>query len=910
MEDLPSERWAEVEAILGNAMKLPAHARTSFLKEACAGNPTVRAEIEALLDADANAGSFLEEAAHEYRALVAALVHEEAEPETKPLGKRLGAYQVVKEISRGGMGTVYLAERVDGAFEKQVALKLIKRGMDTDAVVRRFLAERQILARLRHDNIARLLDGGVIGEDEPYFVMEYISGLPITAYCDTHRLDIAARLRLFQQVCRAVQYAHRNLVVHRDLKPSNILVTEGGQVKLLDFGIAKLLSDRSLKKTALTQTGGRVMTPEYASPEQVRGEAVTTATDVYALGVILYELLIGRRPYQLANRSAAEVERVICEVEPEAPSMAMMQAETIVRRDGTTEVLTPEQISRARSTQADRLRRRLRGDLDTMVMKALKKDPERRYASAEALLEDIHRHLAGLPVSAQRDAVGYRVKKFVRRHQVGVSATAVLAVMLVALIVLLVQRVWQADEVRREAAKSDQIKEFVVSLFEVSDPNKLESQHLTARALLDRGVKRIEELEGQPAVQAELMHVLGVVYRQMGVYDQAQALLEQSLALRQGLFGDRHVDVASSLRDLAWLFRLKGNFDKAEQLYGQALEARRNLYKDEHLDLAASLNDWGIILSIRGKHDEAESFYQEALAMRRKLLGEEHELVASVINNLGLVQWEKANFDAAEPFLREALEMRHKLLGPKHPESLQSLNNLGALFYAKEDYEAAGPLYREALALKREAYGEEHPEVAVGLNNLGGLLYARGKHDEAEQVFRKALEISRKLEGEHHPSTGQNMNNLAVVLHEKGSYKEAELLLRKALNIYSTTLPEHHRSIGNAASRLGRVLLDSGRPDEAEPLLRKALDIRVTIYGEEHKQSVGTGTWLGIVLAALRRYEEAELLLLGSYTFYKNEGDQEEIQKALAALIDLYTAWGRPEQAAAYKAVASEDETM
>ena len=947
MEHLTPERWAQVEAILEKAINLPPGERTAFLNDACADTPTLRTEVEALLAADVQDGSFLEEAAHDYRALLSEFWREQTEAEL--IGKRLGSYRIVQEIGRGGMGAVYLAERADGAFEKQVALKVVKRGMDTDVVLRRFLAERQILARLRHDNIARLLDGGVTDEGQPYFVIEHIDGVPITDYCDQHHLDVAARLRVFQQVCQAVQYAHRNLVVHRDLKPSNMLVTEAGQVKLLDFGIAKLL-EQDEETTVMTHTGGLVMTPEYASPEQVRGEAITTATDVYALGVLLYELLTGRRPYQFTNRSAGEIERVICEVEPEAPSTAVTQTETIARHDGTTTEVTPEQVSQARGADTERLRRRLRGDLDTMVLKALRKEPERRYASAEAFLEDVRRHLAGFPVSAERDTVEYRMKKFVRRHRWGVSIAAALVVLIVGFAVAMAlqqaQTAKQRDLAQAEASKLEEVKEFLVGLFEVSDPDNAEDRDITARELLERGVEAIEALEEEPEVQAEMLQVLGMVYMQLGYYETAQPLMVRSLALRQELLGEEHEEVALNLAEIAWLQYKKSNYDEAERLFRQALAMQRKLLGEQHEDVANTMNGLALVLQGKGVFEEAEQLYRDALVISRNLFGETHDTVSQSLNNLAMLLMAKGDYDGAEPLYREALAMRRELLGPDHSGIAVILNNLGLLLKTRGNLDEAEPLLLEALAMRRKLLGQEHSDVAQGLINLGGVYHARGNVDEAEKAYREALEIEVRLFGETHQQVINGRYNLAVVLHDKGSYDEAESSYRKVVALLQQLYGEEHPSVAfvmHALARLlyhkkayqeseslhrktlalqrklldanhphiaftlhnmGELLLDRKRPSEAALRLQEALQIRQEKYVESNKRTKTTKLFLGLSLTALGRFDEAEPLLLDSYTFFKNEHDQEKTQKTLDGLIELYTAWGRPEQAAAYQAAA------
>jgi len=481
-------RWQEVEALLDAALELPEEHRVAWL-EASVADPVLRARVVEMLEAHAHAEGegFLGAGAL-----------------TPPGGledQTIGSYRVARELGRGGMGVVYLAERADGQFEQSVALKVVKRGFDSDQIVRRFLQERQILARLQHPHIARLLDGGVTDTGQPFFAMEYIDGVPLTHYCDDRRLGIEARLRLFQQVGEAVQYAHRNLVVHRDLKPSNILVLENGTVKLLDFGIAKLIDDDG--NPTLTKTGMRVLTPAYAAPEQEAGEPVTTAADVYSLGVVLYELLSGHNPHQPSESKSSSVKR---------PSTVVGSSTTWTRPDGTTETFDPERISQDRDAKPEQLRRRLSGDLDMICLKALRPEPDERYDSAAAFVDDIRRHLEGLPVEARAGATGYRVRKFVERNRVLVLATVLVMLSLAG---GLAAALWQAQRAREaavraetEATTAEQVKDYLVTIFKTSNPwEQPGGAELTARELLARGVAQIDDLEDKPAVQAELLDV-------------------------------------------------------------------------------------------------------------------------------------------------------------------------------------------------------------------------------------------------------------------------------------------------------------------------------------------------------------------------------------------------------------------
>ncbi|MGH7472284.1 MAG: serine/threonine protein kinase, partial [Longimicrobiales bacterium] len=508
-------RWDRINELFHGALEREPRDRDLFLRAACADDASLYHEVHALLAAEAAAqralGGMVSDA-------VTSLL------DTSMEGKPVGPYRVVREIGHGGMGAVYLAERVDGQFEQQVALKLIKQGMDTEQFLRRFRAERQILARLQHPHIARLLDGGIDHDGRPYFALEYVAGEPIDRYCDARGLAVDDRLALFVDACRAVMYAHGNLVVHRDLKPAHILVTEDGQVRLLDFGIAKVLREDEEASAGLTQVGIRALTPAYASPEQVRGEAVGTSTDVYSLGVILYELLTGARPYDVEQRSPAEVERVVCHTEPERPS-------TKVLHSWGASAQAAQTFGRAHGVDVTRARRRLTGDLDVICLKALQKDPARRYPSVEALLEDIRRNLAGLPVLARPDAIGYRLAKFAGRHRVGLMGTAATLVLIASVAAFYTVRLSnERDRAQQEAAKAEQVATFLRGLFEVSDPSESRGQTVTARELLDQGAQRIErELASQPVVRAAMMRVIGDVYHSLGLHTSAKPLLERAL---------------------------------------------------------------------------------------------------------------------------------------------------------------------------------------------------------------------------------------------------------------------------------------------------------------------------------------------------------------------------------------------
>ncbi len=731
----PAE-WARIEPILDEVLDLDPPDRPAAIARACGADASLQAHVEALVAADAGAAEFLETPAAEYAAVVvragaAGPADNEPQGRESP-GDLIGPYRLIREIGHGGMGRVFLATRADGQFEQQVALKLVRGAASGGEIHARFLRERQILARLEHPHIARLLDGGVTLDGRPYFAMEYVDGEPITAYCERRALDLQQRLELFTSVCDAVQYAHQNLVVHRDLKPSNTLVTPEGTVKLLDFGIAKVLhqEDHDPFDATLTRLGSGPMTPEYAAPEQVRGEPVTAATDVYALGALAYELLTGRGPHALTRLTAAEVERVITQGAVDRPSQAALKPPR--GRDGAAGGLTP-----AARAQRLKLRRQLKGDLDTILLQALQKEPARRYATAGAFVEDIRRYQRGLPIAARRDSFGYRAGKFVRRNALGVGATVLV---LASLVVGLIGTAWQARVASREAAKAREVSRFLSSLFEVADPARANAEGISARELLDRGAARIEsELSDQPEVQAEMMLVLGRISRELSLFDRAQTLLDRSLKLRtefRGQFGlaagrtrgRASEDVAEVTTELARLALDRGRPDEAERLHRGALGMRRAVLGDSHTSVGTSMRDLADVLTSRGKYDEAEGLLRDALVLHEKLYGPKHEEIASDLEGLQSTLRLRGEPAQAIVAARRCLDMRLELLGTDHLDTATAMNNLAILLLDRWELAEAEKLYRQVLAFDLRRLGELHSNTATVTNNLAFVLRDRGQY--------------------------------------------------------------------------------------------------------------------------------------------------------------------------------------
>ena len=879
---MDAQRWEQIQSLFLAALERQPTERAGFLEEACCGDRALAREVETLLSChDEESGLAIEN-----RFLVEEPDLHSDPREASLVNVALGPYQVVRRIGQGGMGEVYLAVR-DEPYRQEVAVKVVRLGLQGTDVARRFGAERQILARLVHPNIARLLDGGVTADGRPYLVMEYVVGVPITEYCDGRGLALEDRLRLFTTVCDAVQFAHRNLIVHRDVKPSNVLVTEDGAVRLLDFGIAKLLDPEPGDPDA-TQTIVRLMTPDYAAPEQVRGDPVTTATDVYALGALLYELLTGHRPHRFSTRTPAEIERVICAEPPASPSAVV----------------------------PGRPRRTLQGDLDNIVMMALRKEPERRYASAAQLAEDVERYLAGRPVIAQRDTVGYRLRKFVGRNRAGVAVAAgVLALIVGFGAVMSVQAgalARERDRVQLEADKATQVAAFLEQLFDASDPFAPSADRrgtMRVGELLARGAEKVRnELAEQPAVQAQLFGVLGSVFVSLGDFDAARPLLADALTIRERIHGGNHLEVAESRQELALLRKATGEYDEAESLLRSALTTRRALLGAEHADVASSLNALGSVLHDRGDFDGADSFYNEALAMRRRLLGDSHLEVAASLNSLSTFYYQRGDFARADSLVREALAMRRNLLGAEHPEVAMTMVQLATVSGERMEPGEVEGLYRDGLRILRATLGNEHPAVAHTLNNLAAFLRRTGEYDAAEPVYREALAVWRTLLGDEHPNVALTLHNLGALLKTKGDYDSSEPLYREALAMRRRLLGETHPAVAASLNNLAVLLKERGEHEEAIALLRQAIEVNTVALGPEHPRVAITMVTLGELLHETGRARDAEPLFLNALAIYRARApeDAASVADLYPRLSDLYRDMNRPDQAALFDSLQRE----
>ncbi|MEM1438703.1 MAG: serine/threonine-protein kinase [Pseudomonadota bacterium] len=879
--------WARLESLFERAVALPKEAQEAFIADNAGDSPEIAAQLRAMLAADAQATSGSD------------LLARAQASDNDLIGTEIDRWRLLERIGSGGMGVVFLAERTDGNLEQRAALKIIKRGMDTDHVVQRFRQERQILAKLEHPNIARVYDGGVTVDGRPYFVMEHVDGLPITTYCDTNKLGIEQRLKLFQRVCDAVHAAHRNLIVHRDLKPSNIMVTDEGELKLLDFGIAKSLEETD--DPGLTKTGLNVHTPAYAAPEQLLNEDVTTATDVYALGVILYELLAGRRPYEI-KRSADEFRDLVVSGTPPKPSAAI----TVSRTDGTL----AETISGNRGLRTDRLQRSLRGDLDTICLMALHREPQHRYPSADQVAADIGRYLRGQPVVAQPDSLAYRISKFVRRNRAGVAATAVVTLAFAGLVAFYTQRLAEERDVAlAEQQKANEVVSFVTGLFEVSDPSESRGEEITARELLDAGSQRIAfDLAEQPEVRFTMQRVLGQVYSSLGAHQKARAILEEALAGQLEVLGDSALEVATTRLWLGRVLQNAGDNDGADVLYREAMATRRAALGGDSHEVLEVLSVRAFLEETLANFDEAEALYQQALALSRKLYSGDHPMVAKQMQELGGLYRVTDRAGDAEPILRDALAMQDRLFEGRHPEKADTKRQLAGLLRDTNRFEESKVIYLDLIASRTAMLGEEHHEVANTWNSYSQLLLRMNDVEGAIAANAKTIDIIERIYGGPHPSLGAAYNNYALMLRDAGDLEGALRNYELSVEMQDLVeLPADHPNRTFPLTGMAAVYIRMGRFEEAEPILRSALVVRRQAFGEDHRLVTETKTNLGKVAFELGNTEEGEALLLEAYgRFLEGRGpDASRTKQAARHLAELYDMLGDEEKASEYRALST-----
>jgi serine/threonine-protein kinase len=831
------EQWEKVKDVFTAALELPIDGRATFLAESCGADQALRHEVESLLAAHEEPQNLLEQ----HTVDLATRLQKEAD---NYHGKLFGPYRILHEIGRGGMGAVFLAARADGDFEQQVALKIIRQSYGDRELERHFRRERQILASLNHPNIAKLIDGGVSETGELFLAMEFIEGEPLVAFAEHHHLTIDERLRVFLEICRAVAFAHQNLVIHRDLKPSNILVTAEGTPKLLDFGLAKLLESSAdtstvpVKGAEQTQTAFRAFTPAYASPEQILGKSVTTASDVFSLGVILFELLTNEKPFYFEGKSLEEIIKTVSQGEPSLPS----------------------RVVRSRQPEGAARQRQLRGDLDNIILKALQKDPLRRYPSVAEFANDIERHLARLPVAARPNTLSYRASRFYQRNKIAVSATALV---IVALIVGLGIALRQYSNARRENAKAEAVNAFLQKMLKAPNSQSGDAgkgYQTTVNEILADAERRLDgsELSQQPEVRAELRRVIGAGYAEVGNYAAGERNLRQALSEQTQSYGNGSPKLLRVEFNLAGLFLAKADYEEADKIYTQRFSLLRQEFQAGNIEaefFVVSLGNYALLRRARG-----DSLMAEALLREDLVLSSQYSV--------------KAQGDFAGTFLTLILL------------------DQGKFNEAAERQQAAVARYRTLPA-------NETAEFGAALTLLGSILMEKGDLTAADANLREAETLYRKLLGPNHISLYDNLRLQAQVSYLAGKYPEGLERINQVLENYRQNSNPKYISFATALTVKGLILNKLGSREEAEAVLREAVKLREENLPEKHFMTALSKGALGEFLSTQKRFAEAEPLLLGSYETLKSSqsADSPRIRSAAERLVKMYADWGRPGEA-------------
>ncbi|GFE81596.1 hypothetical protein GCM10011487_35960 [Steroidobacter agaridevorans] len=859
------DRWERLQDLFSRAVELPEHEREAFIAAETGDDKDLKNELLELLACDV--GQSTGPLTH---ALGAAIDATTRDRRKALVGRVIGNYKLASILGHGGTGTVYLGERADRQYSAQVAVKIVDNAPIHGDLGLRFRAERQILASLNHSNIARLLDAGETKDGQPYLVMEYVHGEPVDRYCDRQQLDLNARLKLFLEICNAVQYAHQNLIVHRDLKPANILVTAEGSPKLLDFGIAKLLdTGDAAAMLALTRMNDRLLTPEYASPEQILGRQVTTASDVYALGVVLYELLTGLRPYTVpSSASQLELERSICISDPQRPSTAVKKAmEAAEAIEGESPIAA---IALARCLQPDRLQKRLLGDIDAIVMRALRKEPQHRYGSVEQLAADVRRYLSAEPVVARQGNWLYYSQRFVRRHAFGVSAGAFLIVVIVAFAVAMSvqnQRIAaERDRAANESKSAQAVSEFMLDVFSAAEPFKAQGKEITARQLLEQSGMQVRADKGmRPEVRARLLASIGRAFRRSGDPERSLSYLEDAVHLRRQMANGGGLPAAEDMSELAITLRALGDMNGSARVINEAMALCERIGGQRTPTYATLLTNRGRVEFASGDVSRSRQSFEHALALNRQVRGPNDQEIAVVLLDLSLVFMWMDDIPSVERVTRQAVDIFRLTANDLHPDRVLAETRLGEALLMQNHINEAGVMFESTLEKQRILFGNNSRQVAEVLDSLSQIRRAQGQLAESEQFAAEALGSAVNALGAEHAYTPYFRTAYASALMRRAKYTEAERELRHSLDTLAKTRPADHQYVCSAEHLLGEVLLETNRLADAEGMLTAAMN-RWKRTDAPAWRAARSASALGEVFYKQGRMREAEQYLTRAYT--------------------------------------------
>jgi serine/threonine-protein kinase len=839
--------WNKIEAIVDEALTLSGWEREKYIAEQCTNDAVLFEHVTQLLNEikEADENSFLEFKSDNFRKIANSQQFKKVD---YVKGDKIGPYQVEAIIASGGMGSVYKAKRADGAYEMEVAIKFIKTQNYSRETLRRFELERKILAKLQHPNIARLIDGGLTKKDgAPYIIMEYVNGTPINEYCIKYGCSIEDRIKLFKQVLHAVGFAHENLVIHRDLKPGNIFVDDSGKVKILDFGISKLLEEEDEITGIHTQTGVRLLTTRYAAPEQIRQENITTATDLYSLGVVFYELLSGINPFDLENASRYQIEQAVIHQEPVKPSQKTI--------DNT-------------------IKKKLEGDLDAIALKAIRKEPDRRYRVANEFLEDISDYENGLPVSAREGSMKYRTQKFLGRHKQGVVITLGIILLISGFIGFYTQQITEERNLAQvEANKAEEISGFLVGLFEANKPEYSKGDTLTAQKLLETGKTEINKLNNQPAVKARMLEVVGNIYNLLAQPQEADSMLQASLNIKKNLYEPSDVELATNYYLLATVKNSLGQYDEAEELLDTAITYQKQITGQQSMEVAESLRLLAASLRENGKIDSAYTTINKADMIFKSLGDTTSKEYLGVLMQMGLVNQAAGYMEKAEKNWRRSLKRSQELYESPHPVISRNMDGLAFVLKETQKFEEAESLYLKSLNMDKIIYGNKHLNTASTINNLAGLYFYTKDYNKADKYFTESYAIHKEILGELHPSTITILYNLTAIKGEIGDFESAENNFKKIIELDISTFGENHPNVATDYSGLASLYNKQKKYQLALQFYNKSTNIRRIVYENPRHHFIGFNlNSMGEIHAELGNYEMAEELYF----------------EALVCLIDTY----------------------